>query len=159
MGLRPAPALRWYFRPGSRLRAGISGSTLLHKLSETVHDLIWAILSPSSPLPIRCKREIQPHASNSSLFTDKLLAPEVCFSRNSSAVSPYSSASLALRGMRPHQRSSIPEDSLNQTIRLATSPAALFAAQHAPAQPTHAAHEPPRPPRPFRRASEPPAPT
>ncbi len=31
MGLRPAPALRWYCRPGCRLRAGTSGSTLLHK--------------------------------------------------------------------------------------------------------------------------------
>ena len=57
IGLRPAPALRWYFRPGSRLRTGISGSTLLHKLSETVQDLIWDMLSPSSPLPIHCKRE------------------------------------------------------------------------------------------------------
>ncbi len=73
MGLRPAPALRWYSRPGSRRRTGIKGSTLLHKRSETVQDLIWAILNPSSPPSSRCKREIQLPGSNSSLFTDKFL--------------------------------------------------------------------------------------
>jgi hypothetical protein len=40
MGLRPPPLLRWYFLPGSRSRTGINGATLLHKPSETVHDLI-----------------------------------------------------------------------------------------------------------------------
>ncbi len=40
IGLRPAPALRWYFQPSFRLRIGISGSTLFHKSSDTVHDLI-----------------------------------------------------------------------------------------------------------------------
>jgi hypothetical protein len=45
MGLRPAPALRLYFRPDSRLRTGINGSTLFHNSSDTVHDLIWAMLS------------------------------------------------------------------------------------------------------------------
>jgi hypothetical protein len=72
IGLRPAPTLRWYFRPASRWRAGISGSTLLHKSSETVHDLIWAIWSPSSPLPVAANGKIQPRESSSTLFTDKL---------------------------------------------------------------------------------------
>ena len=73
IGLRPAPALRWYFRPGSRLRTGISGSTLLHKLSETVQDLIWDMLSPSSPNPADSTQQICPKESTPSLFTDKFL--------------------------------------------------------------------------------------
>jgi hypothetical protein len=74
MGLRPAPALRWYLRSGSRLRTGISGSTLLHKLSETVQDLIWDMLNPSSPNPADSKQQICPKESTPSLFTDKFLA-------------------------------------------------------------------------------------
>src|SRR6266567_2852880 len=84
IGLRPAPALRWYFRPASRWRVGINGSTLLHKSSETVHDLIWAMLRPSSPPPIAPKREIQLHGPNSALFTDKFLAAD----GHSSSTSP-----------------------------------------------------------------------
>ena len=45
MGLRPAPGLRLYFRPSARSTAGIKGSTLDHKASDTVHDLICAILT------------------------------------------------------------------------------------------------------------------
>src|ERR1700688_4157279 len=75
IGLRPAPALRWYFRPGSRLRTGISGSTLLHKLSETVQDLIWDMLSPSSPNHADSTQQICPKESTPPLFTDKFLVP------------------------------------------------------------------------------------
>ena len=39
-GLRPPPGLRRYFRPFSRFRAGISGSTFAHIASDTVQDLI-----------------------------------------------------------------------------------------------------------------------
>lgn len=39
-GFRPPPGLRLYFRPFSRFRAGISGSTFAHIASDTVHDLI-----------------------------------------------------------------------------------------------------------------------
>jgi hypothetical protein len=46
IGLRPAPALRWYLRSPGRFRAGTSGSILLHNASDTVQDLICAILSP-----------------------------------------------------------------------------------------------------------------
>lgn len=38
-GLRPPPGFRRYFRPLMRFRAGISGSTLAHISSDTVHDL------------------------------------------------------------------------------------------------------------------------
>ena len=57
IGLRPAPGLRWYLRPRGRFRAGTSRSILLHNASDTVQDLICAILirivaqyrTPSAP--------------------------------------------------------------------------------------------------------------
>lgn len=38
IGLRPPPGLRLYWRPVSRLLAGISGFTFSHNSSDTVHD-------------------------------------------------------------------------------------------------------------------------
>jgi hypothetical protein len=38
-GFRPPPGFRRYLRPRSRWRCGISGSTLAHSSSDTVHDL------------------------------------------------------------------------------------------------------------------------
>ena len=66
IGLRPAPGLRRYRRPGCRCLTGTRGSTFAHNLSDTVHDLICAILhgifsqlapSASSYLPARTKFE------------------------------------------------------------------------------------------------------
>jgi hypothetical protein len=39
-GLRPPPGFLRYFRPFSRFRTGISGSTFAHICSDTVQDLI-----------------------------------------------------------------------------------------------------------------------
>lgn len=44
IGLRPAPGFRWYWPSNARFRSGTSGSTLRHNSSETVQDLICAIL-------------------------------------------------------------------------------------------------------------------
>jgi len=50
MGLRPPPGCRKYFRPFSRFRFGIRGSTFSHNSSETVHDLV-ALMRGIVPQP------------------------------------------------------------------------------------------------------------
>jgi hypothetical protein len=50
MGLRPPPRRRKYFRPFSRFRFGIRGSTFFHKSSETVQDFV-ALMRGIVPQP------------------------------------------------------------------------------------------------------------
>lgn len=53
IGLRPPPGRRRYFRPFSRLQAGISGSAFAHSSSETIHERV-VVMRPSCPMIPKC---------------------------------------------------------------------------------------------------------
>jgi hypothetical protein len=57
-GLRPPPGFLRYFRPFSRFRLGISGSTLAHIVSDTVQDLIAFMTRNNAKTSILCQNII-----------------------------------------------------------------------------------------------------
>lgn len=57
-GLRPPPGFRRYLFPFSRFRAGISGSTLTHIVSDTVQDLIAFMPRYNAKTPVLCQNII-----------------------------------------------------------------------------------------------------